>query len=305
MDITAYANTVRDQYQSVLQGLKNGSVSSKDALDYHYAEAQKVRGLSVRGVARSVLEYNQVRPDVPAEIIEKIQEVLANMDHSVAARTYQNAGGEGGSSLPNSSRIPQFINHDVETLRNSYQTESHKFLSQYANQHPDEWAVAAKELGYNINGFGYPYQFYDSPKSVGLDVSEGIPKSKAEDIFRHIAYSSDIAEFEAAMAPHQKALDASMVDFVATRMEDVSNALDRFAPHIKDMEAAGITPDDFARTLLTRDQQGAYYSVGNFEKGEDVARFVNGNAEVRALFDVHWNRTSNQPDVAQRANVKV
>jgi len=297
MDIAAYANTMRTEYQSVLQGLQNGTVSSKDALDYHYAEAQKTRGLSATGVGMSLMEYGRVRTDIPAEMIDKIQQVLAKSDHRVAAQTYQNSGGDSMTgSVGISSDEPKtnhIANGYLDQFRNEYRAESDNFLGEYVNTHNAEWKSAAQELGYDISGMNHLMQFYDAPELVGHDVSKGTPKSKAEDIFRHIASSSDIAQFESVMAPHQDALDAKVYDYVTGLMNNTSGALDRFAPYVKDMEAAGITPDDLSRTLLSLNKEGEYFGAGNSERGAKVARFVNENAGVRALFDVHADRIQN------------
>ena len=303
MDIAAYANTMRTEYQSVLQGLKNGSVSSKDALGYHYAEAQIMRGLSAAGVGMSAAVHSRVCTDVPADLLENMQRVLAKSDHRVAAQTYQNAGGDSmtgsvgtSSDKPKTNPIP---NGYLDQFRKEYRAESDNFLSEYANKHKAEWTSAAQELGYDISGMNHLMQFYETPSSVGHDVSTGAAKSKAEDIFRHIASSSDITEFESVMAPQQEALDAKVYDYVTGLMSDASGALDRFAPYVKDMEAAGITPDDLSRTMLSRNLEGEYFAAGNTEQGEKVARFVNENAGVRSLFDVHADRMLNDFATAQ------
>jgi len=305
MGIAAYANTVRTEYQGILQGLKNGSVSSKDALDYHYAEHQKTRGLSAAGVAMSAAVHCRVCTDVPTDLIENMQRVLAKSDHRVAAQTYQNAGGESRAGSAKASTDEPQSNHIangyLDQFRKEYRAESDNFLGEYANKYKTEWTSAAQELGYNIEGLNYLMQFYETPSSVGHDVSTGAAKSKAEDIFRHIASSSDIAAFESAMAPQQEALDAKVSDYVTSLMSGTSGALDRFAPYVKDMEAAGITPDDLSRTLLSRNLEGEYFAAGNTERGAKVARFVNENAGVRALFDVHADRMINDFAKAQVA----
>lgn len=309
MDITTYANTVRDQYQSIYQGFKNGSVSTNDALNYYHETESKVHGLSAVNFGVNFAATARLCENVPAGMIENLQQVLAKSDYRVAAQTYQNGGGDSTASTAGTSSaepvIKQVHMSSIDPMRNAYKSESDDFLMQYANDHAEDWKATARELGYDISGWQYLDQFYSTPTSVGGDVSTGVPKSKAEDIFRHIASPSEISEFETAMAPQQAALDAKVFDYVTGIMDHVDGELDQFSPYLQDMEAAGIAPDDLSSTLLGRTDQGDYYSIVDTERGADVARFVNDNAGVRALFDAKANQLQNNWDKVHEARVNV
>lgn len=298
MNVTSIASNVYSQYHGTLDGLKNGTVSYLDAMQTHEELFPQARGLfaSVGGVGTTLQ-----RAEVPAEILERIQNVLANtptLDSGSVAKAYRNAGGEqldGTDATQKQKQKLAAIALDAEKVRKPFNAEAYDYLSGYASAHKSEWMATAESLGLSIEGGMYLLHFYQQPKEAGYDVSMGMPNSKAEQIFRHIASSDEISEFEARMAPAQEQMERRMTDNVAKLMGNIDHHMTEFAPYVDDMEAAGVTIDDMARTLITRGDNGEYKAARATDKSAAIEAFINNNSEVRAFYDQTWEKNAAKP----------
>jgi len=118
----------------------------------------------------------------------------------------------------------------------------------------------------------------------------GVPNSDAEHIFRHIASAEDIAQFDTLMAPNehemQDRLEAKVLSIVERRYE----AMMKFAPYLATLEAAGLTPDDMAGVLVTRDQSGRYVVAIPSDKAAAIESVINTAPGLRALYEAAWSR---------------
>lgn len=56
------------------------------------------------------------------------------------------------------------------------------------------------------------------------------------------------------------------------------------------MEAAGLTINDIVRAMITRGADDKYRVIGATDKSEAIEAFVNGNPDVRALYDTNYAR---------------
>lgn len=101
----------------------------------------------------------------------------------------------------------------------------------------------------------------------------------------------------ANMAPAEReAREAELKAFVTGKMEHMVGEMNKFAPHIPELEAAGLTIDDMARAHVYRRGGDADYSVevlggGSNEKSAAIETFINSNPEVRTLYDKKWSRS--------------
>ena len=294
MNVTSIASNVYGQYQKALDGLKNGNVSYLDALGTYQETFTQARGLSA-SATKGYTEQDRVRGGIPAAVIEKMQSVLSGIDHASAAKAYQDAGGDKANEVRKPSGTGSswsYNNWGAAEARKPFNAEAYGYLSGYASAHKSEWMDAAENLGLSIGGGMYLHHFYQQPKEAGADVSVGMPNSQAEQIFRHIASADDIAEFEARMAPAQKAMENYMTDHVAGLMGHMNEKMKAFAPHVPAMEAAGLTIDDMARALIAQGDIGEYKVVSASDKSAAIEAFVNGNPDVRALYDTDFNRVT-------------
>lgn len=295
MSVTSIASNVYSQYQSTLDGLKNGNVSYLEALGTYQETVTQARGLSA-SAAKGYTEQDRVRDGIPAAVIEKMQSVLAKSDHIAAAKAYQDAGGErangAGTQPGTSSNSSHGWGHIATEARMPFNAEAYGYLSGYASAHKSEWMDAAKALDLSIEGGMYLFHFYRQPEGAGYDVSVGKPNSQAEQIFRHIASPADVAEFEARMAPAQKVMENRMTDLATDLVGHMNEKMKAFAPHVPAMEAAGLMIEDIAGALIAQGGNGEYKVVSATEKSATIEAFVNGNPEVRALFEAAWNRSN-------------
>ena len=175
-------------------------------------------------------------------------------------------------------------------IRNQFNTAAGNHLSNYANTHDSEWRAAAKELDISIDGAMYGDQFRHQPEGMGLDTSAGVPNSRAEQIFRHIASAADVAKFDAKMAPARQKMQERVEQNVLEGIETKTARLMEFAPDLAILEAAGITPDDLSHSLITHNKDGSN-SINGLVKNDDlVTSIINNNPDIRSLYDAKWDR---------------
>jgi hypothetical protein len=79
-----------------------------------------------------------------------------------------------------------------------------------------------------------------------------------------------------------------LADFTAQIFEQTLRNMDAFSSSIPAMEAAGVTPDDLSRALVTRTRDGTYKVAGSDEKASNIARFINDNPGVYEQYNNKW-----------------
>ncbi|WP_299443545.1 hypothetical protein [uncultured Rhodospira sp.] len=99
MDVTATANSVYQQYSAVLDQLKSGKISARDAYD-HYTEAfAEIRGLQSFVARRGAdLTTSELTPEMKTRLSEVRQVLLAQQERASA--------DIGGSAVTHASEPP-------------------------------------------------------------------------------------------------------------------------------------------------------------------------------------------------------
>ncbi|PHS79372.1 MAG: hypothetical protein COB59_01950 [Rhodospirillaceae bacterium] len=301
MEISAATSSIQDQYKNLLSRLKSGDTDYQEAITQHREMFPETRGVMAIGVGKG--GGNFIRANVPADVMEGLIVPPVKSDYMSAAKTYEHGGG---SSTGRTGEEPDLANVVMDELSivlplrlqefvEPFNTQAHDYLASYANDHKTEWIAMAKDLGIGTEGGNYLLHFFRQSSRTDIDISMGVPKSDAEMIFRQIASAEDIQKFETRMAPAQKEVEKNITDFAIDLLQFSNDRLAEFEPYLEALNEAGLTSNDMAGVLMTKDKDGNYQAsiaLGDERnsKREAIESFVNGNSGVRALYDKTLDR---------------
>jgi len=325
MDISASAASLYGQYQNLIDRFQSGDITYREAAAEHSTMAMEARGYMGAGLARRPMDSSAAQVNVPLDLIERLNgAIAAHSEHLLATQTYENGVKNSGSttqspdggvaetsretddfsltlSMPYDMQIvgPRFIKDARDELNMAVSDD----LKAYAIDHKDEWIAAANELGIAIHTVddksfraSVDRQSLNQPIESRNNANFDNPNSEAEQIFRHIANTSEIAEFDGRMDPKKQEfeayIDARGQEIVSGVLEGTFSKMKQFEPHLAKLEAAELTPEDLTGVLLTRSENGQYNAARASEKSAAVENLINSNPELRALYDAEWSRTS-------------